>query len=181
MIIYVTGEPGSGKTFLLKSLSIPGYDLDDIYNEQWKHHRKWEIVQKGAKKKIDSLIEKHKNIVFVGYLNKKSLGFNPDYVFILYRDDYEQYYRQKLIRDFTYLIKDKKEWLETFKKAPVDELKLADPHSEILNFKTLKEFIEKNKIQIRKMKADFPEAKLMKAKDILNFVKTHKDNIIDHV
>ena len=73
MIIYITGEPGSGKTFLLNSLPIAGYDLDDIYNEQWKYHRKWEIVQKGALKKINALIEKHKDIAFVGFINKKNL------------------------------------------------------------------------------------------------------------
>lgn len=36
MIVYITGASGSGKTTLLKSLSVKGYDLDDIYENNWK-------------------------------------------------------------------------------------------------------------------------------------------------
>jgi adenylylsulfate kinase-like enzyme len=36
MIVYITGASGSGKTTLLEQLPIKGYDLDDIYENNWK-------------------------------------------------------------------------------------------------------------------------------------------------
>jgi len=36
MIVYITGASASGKTTVLKSLSVKAYDLDDIYENNWK-------------------------------------------------------------------------------------------------------------------------------------------------
>ena len=70
MIVYITGASGSGKTTLLKSLSVKGYDLDDIYENNWKKHKRIDTVQKGVIKDINILLSEHKNIVFVGLQGK---------------------------------------------------------------------------------------------------------------
>ena len=116
MIVYITGASGSGKTTLLKSLSVKSYDLDDIYENNWKKHKRIDTVQKGVIKDINILLSKNKNIVFVGLQGKDNLPFIPDVIYILIRKDYEQYYRDKLVRDLNLLCKYKTDFEEVLKK-----------------------------------------------------------------
>lgn len=165
MIIYITGASGSGKTTLLNK--IKGYDLDDIYEDNWKKHRKLETVQKGVKKDIDLLTSKHKDIVFVGLQGKDQLVFTPDVVYILVREDYEQYYRDKLVRDLNLLCTYKKDFEEVLRKEPFDEFRNHFWSNDIVNMKSFDEF----KIFVNKMNAsiqkDFPKAEVLTADKII--------------
>lgn len=167
MIVYITGASGSGKTTILKSLSMKGYDLDDIYESNWKKHKKFETVQEGVKKDIRNLASKHKNIVFVGLVGRNNLPFTPDVVYILVRKDYEQYYRDKLVRDLNLLCKYKGEFEEVLRKEPFDEFRLHFAFNDIVNMKSFDEFkkyIEKNTKIIQK---DFPTAEVLTASEIV--------------
>jgi adenylate kinase family enzyme len=172
MIIYITGASGTGKTTLLKKLPIKGYDLDDIYEANWKKHRKLETVQKGVKKDVDELVSKHKNIVFVGLQSKEQLAFEPDVVYILVRKDYETYYRDKLIRDLNLLCTYKAEFEDVLRKKPFEEFREHFWSNSIVNMKTLDEF----KTSVNKMnkyiQEDFPRAKMLTANEILREVKS---------
>jgi hypothetical protein len=166
MIIYITGASGSGKTTLLKKLNIKGYDLDDIYESNWKKHRKIETVEKGVKKDIEALLEKHKSIVFVGLQGKEQLPFTPDKVYILTRKDTEKYYRDKLVRDLNLLCKYKSEYEEVLRKVPFEEFRNHFWSNDIVNMKTLDDFkayVEKINKSIKK---DFPKAEIATADEI---------------
>lgn len=168
MIIYITGASGSGKTTVLKKLPIQGYDLDDIYESNWKKHRKIETVQKGVKKDIDALTEKHKDIIFVGLQGSEDLAFSPDVVFILVRTDYEKYYRDKLVRDLNLLCENKKEFERVLSKEPFDEFRNHFWSNDIVNMKSFadfKLFIEKMNNSLQK---DFPKAELLTAEKIVS-------------
>jgi hypothetical protein len=167
MIVYITGSSGSGKTTLLKSLSVKGYDLDDIYENNWKKHKKIDTVQKGVIKDINILLSKHKNIVFVGLQGKDNLPFTPDVVYILIRKDYEQYYRDKLVRDLNLLCKYKNDFEEVLTKAPLDEFRNHFWSNDIVNMKSLDEFkkyVDKMNSSIKK---DFHNAEILTASEII--------------
>jgi len=171
MIVYITGASGSGKTTLLKQLPIKGYDLDDIYENNWKKHKKLETVQKGVKKDIDILILKHKDIIFVGLQGKDNLAFTPDVVYILVRKDYEQYYRDKLVRDLNLLCKYKTDFEEVLKKEPFDEFRNHFWSNDIVNMKSFDEFkkyVEKMNKSIQK---DFPSSEMLTASEIIRKIK----------
>jgi len=171
MIIYITGASGSGKTTVLKSLPMKGYDLDDIYENNWKKHRKVETVLKGVKKDVSELISKHKDIVFVGAYDPDQIYFTPDVVIILVRTDYEKYYRQKLVRDLKILCDNQNEYNELFMKSPLDEIKLNFKYNEIVNMRSIDEF----KAWVLKINNGFkelyPQAKMLQFNEIAPYVK----------
>ena len=172
MIIYITGASGSGKTTLLKKLPIKGYDLDDIYESNWKKHRKMETVQKGVKKDVDALVSKYKNIVFVGLQGKDQLPFVPDEIYILVRKDYESYYRSKLVRDLNLLCKYKSDFEEVLQKKPFEEFRNHFWSNDIVNMKSFDEFklhVEKTN---RSIQSDFPDSKLLTSNEILTKIKS---------
>lgn len=171
MIIYITGASGSGKTTLLKKLPVKGYDLDDIYEKNWELHRKFETVQKGVQKDIDDLIAKHKNIVFVGLQGKEELLFTPDIVYILVRNDYEQYYRDKLIRDLNLLCKYKSEFEEVLAKKPFDTFKKHFWSNDIVNMKSFDEFRKAVEKMNKSLQEDFPNAELLTANELAKKIK----------
>ena len=176
MIVYITGASGSGKTTLLKGLSVKGYDLDDIYENNWKKHKKLETVQKGVIKDINVLLSKHKNIVFVGLQGKDYLPFTPDVVYVLIRKDYEQYYRDKLVRDLNLLCKYKSDFEEVLKKEPFDEFRNHFWSNDIVNMKSLDEFKKHVDKMNKSIQADFPNSELLTASEITKSV--HK-NVLD--
>ena len=167
MIIYITGASGSGKTTLLHKLPVKAYDLDEIYGDNWEKHRKIETVQKGVKKDIDNLISRHKDLVFVGLQGKEDLVFNPDVVYILIRNDYEKYYRDKLVRDLNILCDNKKAFERVLTKEPFTEFRNHFWSNDIVNMKSLEDF----KVYVEKMnkniQADFPRAQKLTADKIL--------------
>jgi dephospho-CoA kinase len=167
MIIYITGASGSGKTTILKQLSITGYDLDDIYESNWEKHKKIETVQKGVVKDVNLLISKNKNIVFVGLQGTDNLPFVPDVVYILIRKDYEQYYRDKLVRDLNLLCKYKDDFERVLKKEPFEEFRLHFWSNDVVNMKSFDEFkkhVDKQNASIQK---DFPKAEIVTASEII--------------
>lgn len=172
MIIYITGASGSGKTTVLKLLPIKGYDLDDIYEANWKKHRKIETVQKGVKQDIDALVSKHPILVFVGLQGKEHLVFNPDHVILLYRTDYEQYFRQKLVRDLKLLCEGQKEYETILLKKPFDEFRNYFWSNDMVNMKTLDEFKTRVEKTNKAIQTDFPGAKSMTSSEIPKFIKT---------
>lgn len=167
MILYITGASGTGKTTLLKSLPIKGYDLDDIYENNWKKHRKIETVLKGVKKDISELISKNKNILFVGAYDSEQIFFVPDVVIILVRTDYEKYYRQKLVRDLKSLCENQKEYEELFMKSPVEDIQINFKYNEVVNMRSIDDF----KVWVHKMnksfKDEYPKAKTMTFDEIV--------------
>jgi hypothetical protein len=172
MIVYITGASGSGKTTLLKQLPIKGYDLDDIYENNWKKHKKIDTVQKGVIKDINILLSEHKNIVFVGLQGKDNLPFTPDVVYILIRKDYEQYYRDKLVRDLNLLCKYKKDFEEVLNKTPFDEFRNHFWSNDIVNMKSFDEFKKYVDKMNKSIQTDFPTAEFLKASEIIKKIKT---------
>jgi len=167
MIVYITGASGSGKTTLLKSLSVKGYDLDDIYESNWKKHKKIDTVQKGVIKDINILLSKHKDIIFVGLQGKDNLPFTPDVVYILIRNDYEQYYRDKLVRDLNLLCKYKKDFEEVLTKAPFEEFRNHFWSNDIVNMKSLDEFKKYVDKMNKSIQKDFPNSEMLTASEII--------------
>jgi hypothetical protein len=172
MIVYITGASGSGKTTLLKGLSVKGYDLDDIYESNWKKHKKIETVQKGVIKDINILLSKHKNIIFVGLQGKDNLPFTPDAVYVLIRNDYEQYYRDKLVRDLNLLCKYKNDFEEVLKKAPFDEFRNHFWSNDIVNMKSFDEFKKHIDKMNKSIQKDFPKSELLTASEIIKKIKS---------
>jgi adenylate kinase family enzyme len=172
MIIYITGASGTGKTTLLKTLPIKGYDLDDLYEANWKKHRKLETVQKGVKKDVDELVSKHNDIVFVGLQSKEQLAFEPDVVYILIRKDYETYYRDKLIRDLNLLCTYKSEFEDVLRNTAFEEFRNHFWSNSIVNMKTLDEFKKYVNKMNKHIQEDFPKAKMLTANEILREVKS---------
>ena len=172
MIVYITGASGSGKTTLLKSLSVKGYDLDDIYENNWKKHKKLDTVQKGVIKDINILLSKNNNIVFVGLQGKDDLPFIPDVIYILIRKDYEKYYRDKLVRDLNLLCKYKTDFEEVLRKKPFDEFRKHFWSNDIVNMKSFDEFKKYVDKMNNSIKKDFPTAEILMASEIIK--KIHK-------
>jgi GTPase SAR1 family protein len=174
MIVYITGASGSGKTTLLKSLSVKGYDLDDIYENNWKKHKRIDTVQKGVIKDINILLSKNKDIVFVGLQGKDNLPFTPDVVYILIRKDYEQYYRGKLVRDLNLLCKYKSEFEEVLKKEPFDEFRNHFWSNDIVNMKSFDEFKKYVDKMNKSIQKDFPTAEVLTASEIIKKINMSK-------
>lgn len=172
MIIYVTGASGSGKTTLLNHIPIKGFDLDDIYENNWTKHRKIETVQKGVKKDIDKLISLHEDILFVGLQGREYLTFTPDIVYVLVREDYEQYYRDKLVRDLNLLCKYKDEFTAVLKKKPIAEFREHFWSNDIVNMKSLDEFKQYVQKINKSIQADFPKSNLLTGKEIIRAIKS---------
>ena len=172
MIVYITGASGSGKTTLLKSLSVKGYDLDDIYENNWKKHKKIDTVQKGVIKDVSALVSQHKNIVFVGLQGKDNLPFTPDIVYILIRKDYEQYYRSKLVRDLNLLCKYKSEFEEVLKKEPFDEFRNHFWSNDMVNMKSFDDFKKHVEKMNKSIQKDFPTAEMLTASEIIKKLTT---------
>jgi len=172
MIVYITGASGSGKTTLLKSLSVKGYDLDDIYENNWKKHKRIDTVQKGVIKDINTLLSEHKHIVFVGLQEKDNLPFTPDVVYILIRKDYEQYYRSKLVRDLNLLCKYKSDFEEVLKKEPFDEFRNHFWSNDMVNMKTFDEFKKHVEKMNKSIQKDFPTAEMLTASEIMKKLTT---------
>ena len=177
MIVYITGASGSGKTTLLKSLSVKGYDLDDIYENNWKKHKRIDTVQKGVIKDINILVSKNKNIVFVGLQGKDNLPFTPDVVYILIRKDYEQYYRDKLVRDLNLLCKYKTEFEEVLKKEPFDEFRNHFWSNDIVNMKSFDEFKKYLDKMNNSIKKDFSTAEFLTASEIIKKIGEVKTEV----
>ena len=167
MLIYITGASGSGKTTLLKQLPMRCYDLDDLYIANWKIHRKPTTVQKGVQEDVAKLIAKHKDLVFIGMQGKEDLPFTPDAVYILVRKDYDNYYRQKLVRDLHLLCDNKKDVEDVFAKKPFEEFRLHFWSNSVVNMKSLDEFKESVEKTNRLFKKDFPKALFLTAKEII--------------
>jgi hypothetical protein len=172
MIIYVTGASGSGKSTLLKKIPIKGYDLDDIYESNWKKHRRVDTVQKGVKKDIEALVSKHKDIVFVGLQSREQLPFNPDRVYVLVRKDYEAYYRDKLIRDLNLLCKYKDDFEDVLRHKPFEEFRDNFWANDIVNMKPFDEFKKHVDRMTAKIHTDFPNSMVLTANEILAKIKT---------
>jgi energy-coupling factor transporter ATP-binding protein EcfA2 len=172
MIIYITGASGAGKSTVLKTLPIPGYDLDDLYEAGWKHHRKFELVQKSVKQEVAKLVAAHPHIAFVGLQGSDQVPFAPDHVILLVRTDYEMYYRQKLVRDLRLLCENQKMYEETFMKEPLDTMKRFYFWSNsVVGMTSLEEFktsVEKMNASIQK---DFPDAVALEFKKIPAFIR----------
>lgn len=171
MIVYITGASGSGKTTILKDLPIKGYDLDNLYHSNLQKHKKVSAVHKGVKKDIDVLLSKHKHIVFIGAQSKEDMPFTPDIVYILVRKDYEQYYRDKLIRDLNLLCKYKNEFVDVLTKEPVIDFKNHFWSNSIVDMKSLDEFkkyVNKTNSNLQK---NFPDAKMLTYDTIVNKLK----------
>jgi hypothetical protein len=166
MIIYITGASGVGKTYALKSISLPSYDLDDIYEEAWKHHRLVSTVQQAVKEDIQRKVEKHKNVIFVGLQGKEDLVFTPDAVILLVRKDTEQYYRQKLVRDLGLLCKYKSEYEDILKTKPLDEFRNYFWSNDVVSMKSLEDFVQHVKKINTAIHKDFPDAKEVTAKEL---------------
>ena len=167
MLIYITGASGSGKTTLLKQLPMRGYDLDDLYAANWKIHKKPATVQKGVQDDVAKLVAKHKDLVFVGMQGKEDLPFTPDAVYILVRKDYEDYYRQKLVRDLNLLCRYKKDYEEVFTKKPFDEFRLHFWSNSVVNMKSFEEFKKSVEKDTKILKKEFPKAPVVTAKEIV--------------
>ena len=167
MLVYITGASGSGKTTLLKQLPVRGYDLDDLYAANWKIHRKLATVQKGVQDDVAKLVAKHKDLVFVGMQGKDDLPFTPDAVYILVRKDYEDYYRQKLVRDLHLLCNNKKSYEEVFAKKPFEEFRLHFWSKSVVNMKSFDEFKESVEKDTKGLKKEFPSAHVLTAKEIV--------------
>jgi len=155
----------------LKSLSIKGYDLDDIYENNWKKHKKIDTVQKGVIKDINILLSKHKDIIFVGFQRKDNLPFTPDSVYILIRKDYEQYYRDKLLRDLNLLCKYKNDFEEVLKKTPFEEFRNHFWSNDIVNMKSFDEFKKYVDKMNKSIQKDFPTSKMLTASEIIRKIK----------
>jgi energy-coupling factor transporter ATP-binding protein EcfA2 len=172
MIIYITGASGAGKSTVLKTLPIPGYDLDDLYKAGWQHHRKLELVQKSVKREVAKLVAAHPHIAFVGLQGSDQVPFAPDHVILLVRTDYEMYYRQKLVRDLRLLCENQKMYEETFMKEPLDTMKRFYFWSNsVVGMTTLEEFkssVEKMNTSIQK---NFPDAVALEFKRIPAFIR----------
>ena len=172
MIIYITGASGAGKSTVLKTLPIPGYDLDDLYEVGWKHHRKFELVQKSVKQEVAKLVAAHPHIAFVGLQGSDQVPFAPDHVILLVRTDYEMYYRQKLVRDLRLLCENQKMYEETFMKEPLDTMKRFYFWSNsVVGMSSLEEFktsVEKMNTNLQK---DFPDAVALEFKKIPAFIR----------
>ena len=173
MLIYITGASGCGKTTVLKSLRpfVPGYDLDDLYEANWKKHRTMATVQKGVIKDVNSIISANKDVVFVGLQGSTDLPFKPDLVILLVRKDYEDYFRQKLVRDLKLLCEGQAEYVDILKNKPFSEFRNYFWSNDVVGMKTLKEF----KAYVHKMnaaiKTDFPQAKVMLSCKIADFIR----------
>jgi adenylate kinase family enzyme len=171
MIIYITGASGSGKTTLLKKSPIKGYDMDDIYASNWKKHKTMDAVQKGAQKDTAALIAKHTHIVFVGLQGKDDLPFTPDIVYILVRKDYEQFYRDKLVRDLNLLCENKKDFEQVLAKEPFKDFRNHFWSSSIVNMKPLDEFKKDTEKMTKHLQDDFKGAPALSADAILKKLK----------
>jgi hypothetical protein len=171
MIIYITGASGSGKTTLLKKSPIKGYDMDDIYANNWKKYKTFDPVLKGVKKDVEALIAKHTNIVFVGLQGKDQLSFTPDVVYILVRKDYEQFYRDKLVRDLNLLCENKKDFEKVLAKEPFKDFRNHFWSSSIVNMKPLDEFKEDTQKMTKHLQEDFKGASALTADAILKKLK----------
>ena len=169
MIIYITGASGSGKTTILSH--VTGYDLDDLYEANWKKHRTFAAVQKGVKKDAAAIIAANKTAVFVGLQGSADLPFKPDHVILLVRKDYEAYFRQKLVRDLKLLCDGQAEYIEILKHKPFSEFRNYFWSNDVVGMKTLDEF----KAHVLKMnaaiKADFPTAKTLVAAEIPKYIR----------
>ena len=168
MIVYITGASGSGKTTLLKKIPIKGYDLDDIYESNWKKHRKIDTVERGVKKDIDELVHKHKTIVFVGLQSKEQLPFNPDITYILVRKDYDTYYRDKLVRDLNLLCKYKDDFEEVLRKKPFEEFRDHFWSNSMVNMKSFDDFKQYVTKMNKSIQTNFPGAEMLTSTEILN-------------
>jgi len=113
-----------------------------------------------------------KNIVFVGLQGKDKLPFTPDVVYILIRKDYEQYYRDKLVRDLNLLCKYKTDFEEVLKKEPFDKIKNHFWANDIVNMKTFDEFKKYVDKMNKRLKEDFPTAEILTASEIIKKIKT---------
>lgn len=171
MIIYITGASGTGKSTLLSKIKIKGYDLDDIYEKNWKKHRKVETVQKGVASDIHDLIAKHKDIVFVGLQGKDQLPFTADIVYILIRKDYEQYYRDKLIRDLNLLCKYKTEYEDVLRKLPFEQFRDHFWSNDIVNMKSFEDFKAFTERMTKNIKKEFPDGEIVTADEIQKKLK----------
>jgi len=171
MIVYITGASGAGKSTILNKISIPGYDLDTIYENNWKKHRTFTTVQKGVKKDIDVLVAKHPNIVFVGLQGKDDLQFVPDVVYVLIRKDYEQFYRQKLVRDLNLLCTHKKNYESVLMKKPFEEFRNHFWSNDMVNMKSFDDFKTYVDKATKMIHADFPKSEILTADNIIKKLK----------
>lgn len=172
MIIYITGAPGVGKTQILSKLSIHGFDLDDIFDNNCKKYNIFEKVIEEYKKDINDIISKNSTVVFVGYQESKQLFFKPDIVILLIRNDSEKYYRQTLIRDLHFICKNHIELEHIFEKNPINEINSYFSYNEIVSIKTFDIF--KNSIlRINKLILDdFPDVKTLTESEVIEYIKT---------
>jgi len=156
MIIYITGASGVGKTYAMKSISLPSYDLDDIYEDAWKHHRLPSTVQQAVKEDIEKKVKAHKHVVFVGLQGADDLVFTPDAVILLVREDYEAYFRQKLVRDLGLLCKYKSEYEDILTTKPINEFRNYFWSNDVVSMKSLDEFIQHIEKINKAIRKDFP-------------------------
>lgn len=166
MIIYITGASGVGKTTVLKRVPIAGFDLDDLYEKQWKKTSSLAKVKAGLKEDIERLEKRHGEIVLVGLQGKEDLVFRPDAVILLVRKDYEQFFRQKLVRDLGLLCKYKKDFEDVFLHKPFGEFRNYVWSNDVIGIKSLDEFKKGVEKVNTKIKADFPEAKACEANQV---------------
>lgn len=166
MIIYITGASGVGKTTVLSKVPIPGFDLDDLYEKQWKKTSSLAKVKAGLKEDIERLEKRHGSIVLVGLQGKEDLVFQPDKVILLVRKDYEQFFRQKLVRDLGLLCQYKKDFEDVFLHKPFAEFRNYVWSNDVVGMKSLDEF-KKGVLKVNaKIKADFPDALTREAAQI---------------
>lgn len=171
MLIYITGAPGVGKTQILSKLNIKGFDLDNIFDNNCNKYNTFEKIMEEYKKDINDIISKNSTVVFVGYQESKQLYFKPDIVILLIRNDYEKYYRQKLIKDLHFMCKNHIELENIFEKNPISEISSYFSHNEIVGMKTFDKF--KNSIlTINKLILDdFLDVKTLTESEVLEYIK----------
>jgi hypothetical protein len=170
MLVYITGPSGAGKTTVMKTLPVRSYDLDDLYEAEWKTKKTVAQVNKGVKARIEELQKRAKNLCFVGLQGKEDLPFTPDLMIILERTDYEVFFRQKLVRDLDLLCKYKKDFKDVLENKPFEEFRNYFWSNDVVGMKTLEEFTALLKKRYAALRKDFPGAHGLTAAEIPGFL-----------
>ncbi len=192
MIIHINGNSGSGKSTLgekLKKTEFTIIETDDIdddimlklikkypnaFDSRKETEKMFKIHDKLYEDIIYSLIEKNKNIIFVGIIHhKKNILKNADYKYYI-KIEPEVNFKQLAIRTLNDLCKNRQDIesmivnsknLNTTDKILLYKYKIRAPFP----FDDLTSFTKK--VKKRELKYKNEGYKIMESKDILNDIK----------